>query len=180
MVLFSDKHIWWITILTCSLHNGMQNIIVVMPWCSVTGSVVPARSKNHCTFIIIMKMKTLYSIEMPETTHPTTQHHISEDLNLQQPHCKTFKSCKCTHSTYEITEKIVMDYDTHQRLGRSMLLLKNNYYITYNFFSWHQIVLQFLHFSFQVFTFFLDSFSTPFLEEKQKGQTSVVPLQLQQ
>ena len=30
----------------------MQNIVVVMLWCSVTGSVVSAGSKNHRTFII--------------------------------------------------------------------------------------------------------------------------------
>lgn len=52
MVLFSVKHIWWITILTCSLHNEMQNIVVVMLWCSVTGSVFSARLKNHRTFVI--------------------------------------------------------------------------------------------------------------------------------
>jgi len=55
MVFFSDKHIWWVTILTCSLHNETQNTEVVMLWCSVTGSVVPASyKKNHCTFIIMI------------------------------------------------------------------------------------------------------------------------------
>ena len=84
MVLFSDKHIWWITILTCSLHNGMQNIVVVMPWCSVTGSVVPARSKNHCTFIIRitcspspLPWRWRHCIPLKCQKPPTQQHSIT-------------------------------------------------------------------------------------------------------
>ena len=38
-----------------------------------------------------LKMNAPTSLKMMETTHPTTKHHIPQDLNHQQHYCKNFK-----------------------------------------------------------------------------------------
>jgi hypothetical protein len=47
------------------------------------------------------KMKAYQSFEVSETTHPTTQHHIPEDLVPQQHHCVNLVCSTSNHVRFE-------------------------------------------------------------------------------
>ena len=54
-------------------------------WHCVIKQVVTAVSKDLRVFVVIcfsVKMKALWSFEMPRTSHLMRRHHISEDLNI--------------------------------------------------------------------------------------------------
>jgi hypothetical protein len=49
--------------------------VVLVEWCALFQRiVVPSFSGSN-------RMKVLHSFEIPETTGPTTQHHMPEDIN---------------------------------------------------------------------------------------------------
>jgi len=98
--------------ITCSLgtcsnninqENSKQNSSMryyILTWCHsrlkscgmshhVTGRAVPGVPRDRGAFTIRVKMKATQMFRTPGTTHPTTQYHIKDNLNLQQHQCST-------------------------------------------------------------------------------------------
>jgi hypothetical protein len=50
----------------------------------VTGQAVPGIPRDRGAFTTKVKMKATQIVRTPGTTHPTTKHHIKDNLNLKQ------------------------------------------------------------------------------------------------
>jgi hypothetical protein len=55
-------------------------------------------------------MKTLLSFKILGNPHSRTQHHIWEDLNLQQYHCQNLKFCIPSHYSWQISWNCSRNY----------------------------------------------------------------------